>query len=209
MAKERNRRGGGPGTCQVCNHRDRDLIDLKLATGQSLRSLAVEVGIHYDAIRRHSMAHLSASQRASLLTSMRPDDFDLEKLTKDENRALLANLVALRARMYADAERCRASGGHGAVIAYERTGLKALELGAKVLGSIVARSEVVHSHITVSADYLKLKRVLIEVLRPYPEIAAQVAAALEKLESDDAEKILKDVTPTKQPALIEQQAEAT
>jgi hypothetical protein len=68
MAAQRNRKGGGPGTCQVCNHRDRDLIDLKLATGQSLRSLAAEIGIHYDSIRRHANAHLTASARAALLT---------------------------------------------------------------------------------------------------------------------------------------------
>jgi hypothetical protein len=51
---------------------------------------------------------------------------------------------------------------------------------------------------TKTPDYLRLRQVVVEVLRPHPEIAAKVAAALAAIEPDDAIAIT-----AKAPVMIE------
>src|SRR5262249_12422328 len=50
-------------------------------------------------IWRHSKNHLSAVQRAALLTAIQPTDIDLDKLKVSEGQSLLASLLAQRARL--------------------------------------------------------------------------------------------------------------
>jgi hypothetical protein len=59
-----------------------------------------------------------------------------------------------------------------------------LELVAKLLGQLIQRHETTHTSILLSPDYIRLRQVLVETLRPYPEVAAKVATALHKIETD-------------------------
>jgi hypothetical protein len=47
----------------------------------------------------------------------------------------------------------------------------------------------------LSPDYIRLRQILVETLRPYPEVAAKVSAALHEIETDGA-KAIADSTRT-------------
>src|SRR5262249_34385720 len=97
-------------TCTVCKHRERAGIDLGIARGVSSTALARRYGLHHDAILRHGKNHLPPQLRAQLIAG--PDlDIDLNKLKETESQSLLANLVAIRHRLFATldtAEECGA-----------------------------------------------------------------------------------------------------
>src|SRR5438046_1177507 len=86
--------------CKVCLHRERVAIDLGIARRVSVFALAKRYGLGHDSIYRHAKAHLPPQLRASLLAG--PGiELDLDKLRETESQSLLANLVALRHRLFA------------------------------------------------------------------------------------------------------------
>jgi transposase-like protein len=94
--------------CTVCAHRERAAIDLALARGVAVSALARRYDLGVDSIYRHRRAHLTAQLRAKLIAG--PDiEIDLARLRESESQSLLANLVALRHRLFASldvAEEC-------------------------------------------------------------------------------------------------------
>jgi hypothetical protein len=160
-----------------------------LCYGQSARSIAEQFGLSYDSVIRHSKAHLSASQRAAILTASKPSEVDVERLTKEESEGLLAHLVTLRARLQAHSQACAAVGNYRGSILAERVHLASLELGARLVGQLIHRSTVTHAHITLMPSYLKLREALVRILRPHPAIAAEVAEALSAIELQEGEQI--------------------
>src|SRR6266403_946669 len=85
--------------CTVCKHRELAGINLGLARGVSVRALARRYQVHRDALYRHQKNHLPPQLRAQLIAG--PDiDIDLDKLRETESQSLLANLVALRGRLF-------------------------------------------------------------------------------------------------------------
>jgi hypothetical protein len=64
-----------------------------------------------------------------------------------------------------------------------------LTLVAKLLGQLVQVHDVRHTNLLVSPDYLKLRSTLIAALKPFPDAARAVGAALHRLESDAATDI--------------------
>src|SRR5882672_2203205 len=88
-----------PRQCTVCKHRERAAINLGLARGVSTRALSSRYKLHDDALCRHRRNHLPPQLRASLIAG--PDlSIDLDKLRDTESQSLLANLVALRGRLF-------------------------------------------------------------------------------------------------------------
>src|SRR5215470_4734476 len=86
--------------CTVCAHREASAIDLALARGVSVTALARRYDLGTDSIYRHRANHLPATVRAKLLAG--PDiEIDLDRLKEAESQSLLANLVALRHRLFA------------------------------------------------------------------------------------------------------------
>jgi hypothetical protein len=188
-AKPGNEGKCGPNGCAVCRSDHRAAVDLALCYGQSARSVAEQFGFSYDSVLRHSKRHLTASQRAALLTASRPSEIDVQKLSESESQGLLAHLVAMRARLQSHSQACAAQGNYRGSILAERVHLASLELGAKLVGSLIARSEVVTKSFLVSPDYLRLRTILIQELKPYPELAQRIAARLGELESEAAAEI--------------------
>jgi hypothetical protein len=114
---------------------------------------------------------------------------------------LLANLVTMRARLATIAQQAMEDGLPQVAIRAEAATLANLELVSRLLGQLVNRSEIAHTHLTLTPSYLKLRQALVAVLRPHPEIAAKVAEALRQIEADDAEQI----TTKGKPVMIEHQ----
>src|SRR5262249_21516808 len=81
-----------------------------------------------------------------------------------------------------------------------------LEWGGKLVGEVVQHHQVTHASVLVSPDYLKLRQVLTEALRPFPPAALAVGKALHQLEAEAARDIEQRATDGKRPLVIEHDA---
>jgi hypothetical protein len=75
-----------------------------------------------------------------------------------------------------------------------------------MLGQLVQHHTVEHGNVLVTESYLRLRSTLIEALRPFPEAARAVGAALHRLESEAAADIRARAANGKVPLVIEHNA---
>lgn len=176
--------------CTVCRSKHRHQIEIGLTHGVPARVLASRFGFaRHDAILRHARAHLTPAMRAAILSAQKPSAIDLDALRTAESEGLLANLTAQRARLQIKADTALEWGDVKGSIAAESAILANLGMTGKLLGQLVQHHNVTHTNLLVSPDYLRLRSALIDALRPYPEAARAVGAALHRLESDAAKVI--------------------
>jgi hypothetical protein len=187
--------------CRVCHHESFAQIELALVSGIPLRVVAARYGLRKSSLYRHRLNHMSAVHRAALLVARKPSEVDLEALERDESEGLLSQIVAQRARLTTFAAECMAKGNVSGAIAAERALTEGLTLSSRLLGQLISRHEVRHAHVTLTADYLRLRTLLIEELRGHPDLAARIAARMRELEADAAQAI----TDRGQPVTIEHQ----
>ena len=142
---------------------------------------------------------MSPQLKAALLAAVHPTEVDLEQLQ--------------RCRVRGPARRPRGSAGDAADA--QRDGLRGRraqcrDLGRaehhrlvgvdqQALGMLITRTHTTSTSILISSDYLALRQAIVTALRPYPEAAAAVGAALAELELAAAE----DITESKTPLLLE------
>jgi hypothetical protein len=126
-----------PHPCTVCRHRELAGINLGLARGVSVRALARRYQVHRDALYRHQKNHLPPQLRASLIAG--PDlSIDLDKLRDTESQSLLANLVALRGRLFSILDVAEEA-GDGTMLARIAGQLhNNLEITGKLVGSLAS-----------------------------------------------------------------------
>jgi hypothetical protein len=176
------------------------------------RVLGKRFELSHDSIGRHARAHLTPQIRAAILSAQKPSAIDLEALQASESEGLLAQLVAQRARLQSHGELALDLGDVRGCVAVESAVTANLTLVAKLLGQLVQHHSVTHASILISADYLRLRSTLIAALKPYPDAARAVGAALHRLESEAATDITsrshgpRNGSPTA-PMLIEGTAE--
>ena len=164
-----------------------------------VRVLSQRFGVTKDALHRHRKLHLSPQTRAALLTAMKPSDIDVEQLRRSESEGLLGSLIAQRARLAMLSEMCFEQGELHAATSVEARITQSLELTSRLLGMIIQHHEVRSTSVLLTADYLKLRGTIISALRPFPEAARAVGAALAALETEAA----KDIISSKRPILLE------
>jgi hypothetical protein len=185
--------------CTICRHNRRHQIEIALAHRVPLRVIAARFAVSLDAVGRHRRNHLSPAMVAAILAAQKPSEVDLEQLQRSEAEGLLSQLVAQRARLQQHADMALELGDVGRAIASERAITSNLELVAKLLGQLVQHHEVTRTSILISADYLQLRHAIVSALRPFPDAARAVGAALHALESEAA----KDIGARKAPLTIE------
>jgi hypothetical protein len=190
----------GP-NCTVCVHKDRSLVELGLVHHIPMTVLARRFGLGTDAVWKHRHNHMSPQLIAAIAMAQRPSEIDLEQLQRSESEGLLGSLVGQRARLQLLSEMAFEEGELHAATTVERAITSSLELTSKLLGMIVQRHDVRSTSILISADYLKLRQTLIAALKPYPDAARAVGAALAKLETD----VAADIVQRKTPLLLEAQ----
>lgn len=127
--------------------------------------------------------------RAALLAAQKPSEIDLDALRASESEGLLSQLIAQRARLQGHVELAAQLGDVRGCVAAEGAITSNLQLVAKLLGQLVQHHDVRHTSLLISPDYLRLRQTLVEALRPYPEAARAVGAALHRLESEAADDI--------------------
>jgi hypothetical protein len=174
--------------CSICQSDKRHLLELGLVYGIGMRVLAARYEVSKDALQRHQ-AHMSPAQRAALISHVPATPVDLVALRDGESENLLANVRAQRLRLEQMAEFALTHGDIRGAVSAESGITSNLTLTAKLVGMLVQVHDVRHTNILISADYLKLRSTLIEALRPYPDAARAVGAALHALESEAATDI--------------------
>src|SRR5262245_11182226 len=204
--------GQRPSTCTVCVHPARHQVELGVVMRVPHEALARRFGtpdhpLSKDTIWRHSKNHLNAVQRAALMVAVRPADIDLDALKVSEGQSLLASLLAQRARLQQTIELAMEAGAPHVAVAAEGRITTNLELVSKLLGQLVHVHDVRHTSVLVSPDYIRLRQVLVEALKPHPAAALDVGRALAALEQAEAERI-REKANGKAPLTIEHQAGA-
>jgi hypothetical protein len=175
--------------CSICKHKSRHQIEIGLAHGISHSALSRRFNVSADAVGRHATNHLSPAMRAAILTAQAPSAIDLDALQASESEGLLSQLVHQRARLQQHVSMAIDYGDVKAAVSAEGAITANLALVGKLLGMIVQRHDVRSTSLLVSPDYLKLRSTLIDALRPFPNAAKAVGAALHMLESDAANNI--------------------
>jgi hypothetical protein len=174
---------------RASTHGARREIDLALVARVPVAVIAQRFGVSSDSVYRHGHKHVSAVQRAALMTNLRPSAIDLEALQRSEGESLLGQLVAQRATLQSYSAAAFEAGNVSAAISAERAVCDNLALVSKLLGMLIVRHEVSHTSLLVSPSYLELRETLLRVLLPHPAAARDVAAALHELEAKAAEAI--------------------
>jgi hypothetical protein len=93
------RKGVPNGKCRVCQHPERVRLELQLAGGASLRSVARKYSIDYYALRRHWQGHVSDEHRAAL-TFGPVQRQALSAQVAEESASVLDHYRAIRAGLY-------------------------------------------------------------------------------------------------------------
>ena len=175
--------------CSICNHKSRHQIEIGLAHGIAHNALARRFNVSADAVGRHAATPVSPALRAAILTAQKPTKIDLEALQVAEQEGLLSQLVHQRARLQQHVATAIDYGDVKAAIGAEGAITANLALVGKLLGMIVQRHDVRSTSLLISADYLALRQAITTALRPFPDAARAVGAALHRLESEAAATI--------------------
>jgi hypothetical protein len=179
--------------CSVCGHRELQAINLALARGVSVTALVRRYKLGPDSIYRHRANHLPATVRAKLLAG--PDiEIDLDQLRESESQSLLANLVALRHRLFAALDAAEEYNDAGMLTRVSSQLHANLELTGKLLGDLGVG--VTNVNVLVMPQYVELRVALVQALASFPEARQAVAAVLHQLES----KAAADIKPRELPS---------
>lgn len=174
-------------TCTVCSHREHAAIDLALARGVSPGALARRYKLGHNSIYRHRVNHLPPALRAKLIAGPAVE-IDLDRLRETESQSLLANLVALRHRLFASLDTAEESGDGNMIGRLAGQLHKNMELVGHLLGDLGIGSTTVNNVLVLPA-YVEMRVELVRALAPFPEARQAVAAILHHLEAKAAESI--------------------
>jgi transposase-like protein len=159
--------------CTVCRHRECAAINLALARGVAVSALARRYVVSTDALYRHRK-HIPAQLRAKLLAGPHVE-IDLDKLRETESQSLLANLVALRHRLFAALDAAEEN-GDGFMLTRVSSQLHVnLETTGKLLGNLGVGATTI-MNILVQPAYVEMRVELVRALAPYPEARQAVAS---------------------------------
>ena len=171
-----------PRNCQVCESKDRYRVEFALARRVSVKVLAKRYALHPDAIYRHRLAHVPKSVLQDLRKKADMPEQELEKLRIEESGGLLEHLVVQRARLYKLADSCEDMGDYPHAIAAHTRITANLELTGKLL-DVFASHAPIHQNITISADYLRLRQLMLAALKPFPEARRAIVEVLRGAET--------------------------
>ncbi len=163
-----------PRVCTVCVHAERATIDKALVSGQPMRELSALYRVSEDALSRHKAAHLPATL---VLAATAQDAVDAEGLLRD--------VQALRNKAYSILLKAEGTGDYRTALAGIREARACLELLAEMEGQLNRQPTV---NLTISAEWLAVRTVLLQSLQPFPEARQAVVASLTTLEAGNGHR---------------------
>ena len=129
----------------------------------SVRALARRYKVGTDSLYRHSNNHLPPQLRASLIAG--PDlDIDLDKLRETESQSLLANLVALRQRLFSSLDVAEEAGDGNMLSRLAGQLHNNLEITGKLLGDLGTGSTTINNVLVMPA-YVEMRVELVRAWR--------------------------------------------
>lgn len=188
--------------CTICVHDDCAIMNLALVKGAPVDAIAKRFpGCSSHALRRHYKNHLPQSVRERLavqgLAGIVGKGISAANVVEGENALLLPQLIAIKTSLMgaiAAAEREPQGGFLMSSLVGRLTRLLALE--SQLLGRISSGSTTNVTNYIQSDSFIRIQSALIRALRPYPEAARAVSAALLAIESEPKEIEVIDVTST-------------
>jgi len=165
---------GGGHACAICSHPDHEAINAQLAALVPLRKLSKRYGISISSLSRHHSRHMSKTEFASIKRARAGLSKASPKSVRERIEEGLVVLEALMARSAKNKE-------HAQWLSAYRERLRTLEIIGKATGEFSdAPNIVVNLH--QSQEWQRLRVVIFEVLKDYPQIRARLAAKLLELE---------------------------
>lgn len=153
-----------PRTCTVCSHPELEAINKALVGDASNRSVASLHDVSEAAVRRHASNHLPAK----LVMAEKA----IEVAEADD---LLAQVQDLQSRTLSILQEAESTKQHRTALSAIREARSNLELLAKLVGELDDTPQV---NITLSAEWLELRAVIVGALEPYQEARAAVLGAI-------------------------------
>lgn len=167
--------------CTTCTQVDRFEIDQHLIAGtRTHQQLANQYGMSKAAIARHKREHLKDSALAKAISTGTSLTTTRDEITRKAMEYLY--------RLEAIADRAEQSANLKAETDAIKAGTSQLRLVAELLGEL--QNQVVVS-VVKNPEWIELRQIIFEALRPYPEARVAVAEALMDPEKDiiDAEVV--------------------
>jgi hypothetical protein len=160
--------------CSVCAHPERSAIDKALVGGTPYRAVARQFRVSDDALARHRVAHLPER------LAQAQDAAEVAEATD-----LLREVRALRSKAYGLLLKAEQQGDIRTALAGVREARGCLELLAELEGELDRRPTL---NLLIAPEWLAVRGVLLDALRPYPEACTAVAARLGALESSNGHR---------------------
>lgn len=152
--------------CTACGHPDRDQIDQVIVSGAPLRRIAADFGLSETALRRHAAEHVPAKLRLAAAAN-----------EATEAGRLLAELVSLKSRALSLLSEAERSGDLAASARLIREARATIEVLLEVRGAI-DRTPQLTLNLSVSAEWIELRQVILTTLDHYPEAQQAIVTAL-------------------------------
>lgn len=157
-----------PRGCTVCAHSQREQIDAEMVLQLNDSAIGREYGLSRDSVRRHRRNHLSPAVKA----------IATRRQTKGARKAvdrIYAYLERAEAVLDSEAE----AGNTKRVLEALREARGQVELLAKLTGELDERPQIATVvNVATSPEWLTIRSVLADALRPYPEAARAVSLRL-------------------------------
>jgi hypothetical protein len=175
------------GKCALCQHPERQRMELLCAGGASMRSVSAKFGVNRESLRRHYALHVDPERKIAL-TFGPVQRAHLESHLAEEATSVIDHYRAVRAGLYALYD--------AAVTAGDRTGgalvagrlLTCLDSMARITGQLAQSPLVVNNTQNVFINdpgFAAFQAQLIAALRPFPDARTAVIACFEKLDADE------------------------
>jgi hypothetical protein len=171
--------------CKVCVHSDRAAIEVLLVRGTPCTVVARKFGLRRSSVAGHKKRHIdqAVARRLKAKALRLASAEDLEELRADEAQNLLLRVAHTRARINKVLDAAEKEGDYRAVIAAFKPLHDNYALTGKLVGELAQGQTVINNCLTLSPDYLRLRSLLIDCLRPYPAARIAVTKALRQLET--------------------------
>lgn len=167
--------------CHTCDHDRRAEIELRLASGTPIRTIAAKYELSRDSLYGHKRNHMPTELIQQLqATGRRTSAADLDQLKQTESEGLLGNLVHERARQQRLADKAELIDDFANATRASVAALKSSELIAKLLGDIETGNRTIN--VMLSPEYHAFRTAVMQTLRPYPDIKEKVLKQLQLTE---------------------------
>ena len=150
-------------TCTVCNHKDIEEINRRLINKEAYRDIAGQYKLSKSAVERHFNGNPLKNEPGHIAELLSKSS-DIKEIVSADSLLLKLQEEAVFVRGMRDSAK---EGGdiELALKAVDRA-LKCIDLYAKVSGLIQEQPTV---NITLNAEWIELKALIVTTLKPYPD----------------------------------------